>query len=465
MSLVRRSTLSIGGSILLASSMLLGVPDAGGAQEAWPPPAPASLFAPDPEKPLDYREEEVPSPFSSVRMFRVSFASSPEGRATGLLAVPERPGGLSGFLGRVLGRSGRHPAVVVMHGMPGSARGAMEAWGISFAQRGAVVISIDAPWARRGGGLVYTPQDSVEQVQLIRDLRRAVDVLVARDDVDPDRIAYSGISYGGGIGALLVGVEPRLRTAILRVGGAGIVSRVTDAAGQPVEGLAEQTPERQDRWLAAMRPIEPRRFLHGAEGTPVLYMSGRGDPFVSEDDVETLLREAPEPRTVRWYDGGHALTMQADLDMLAWMQEHIGLRTEVAEEPIPPAAQPAESVRDSARVYARWFAAGDADSLWAASHPRLKERYPEMHEEIRDAMERFGADVSGALRPVAERFVWRNDQLQYWQTLEVTETGRQVVLRLVLLSSGTGGIRGWGWSHPERVPAVDSAGPVVWPIG
>jgi hypothetical protein len=45
------------------------------------------------------------------------------------------------------------------------------------------------------------------EVQLIIDLRRAIDLLGGRPDVDPQRIAYLGVSYGGAMGGLLAGDE------------------------------------------------------------------------------------------------------------------------------------------------------------------------------------------------------------------------------------------------------------------
>jgi len=43
------------------------------------------------------------------------------------------------------------------------------------------------------------------------DLRHAVDVLLARLDVDPRRLAYVGSSFGGTRGGLPAAVEDRIR--------------------------------------------------------------------------------------------------------------------------------------------------------------------------------------------------------------------------------------------------------------
>jgi dienelactone hydrolase len=50
------------------------------------------------------------------------------------------------------------------------------------------------------GDLSLTPKDRDEQIQLIVDLRRAVDLLIARPDVNTAQLAYVGISYGAAMG-------------------------------------------------------------------------------------------------------------------------------------------------------------------------------------------------------------------------------------------------------------------------
>jgi dienelactone hydrolase len=66
---------------------------------------------------------------------------------------------------------------------------------------------------------------------VIKDLQRAVDVLRSRPNVDADRIAYVGFSWGGATGALFVGIERRLKAAALVVGHGGQVSHATGPEG------------------------------------------------------------------------------------------------------------------------------------------------------------------------------------------------------------------------------------------
>lgn len=249
----------------------------------------------------------------TVRMYAVSYRSPGGDRVTGLMAVPA--GG------------GPKPAVVLLHGLPGNAQGAMNLLGLDYARRGAVTLAIDAPWVRRGGMPDFTVRDSVEQVQLMQDLRRAVDLLVSRPDVDAGRIGYIGGSYGGAMGALFVGIEKRLRAANLFVPDGGLVAHFTTADGTPLGPLLGATPATRERWLAAMNPIEPIRFVGRSSPTLLLIQNGRQDQLVANDDAEALHAAAGEPKRIIWYDFGHGLGShpQARADRLAFFVEHLGI--------------------------------------------------------------------------------------------------------------------------------------------
>jgi hypothetical protein len=146
----------------VASSCAVARPDFGGAATA----ADRALFAYDVRAPLNL-QKAVESTNNGVEVSAVSFGSPDGGSVTGLLFDP-------------VGRSGLRPGIVLMHGMPGNAR-SMAGHAQQLARSGAVVIAIDAPFARRGGPPVrYSAEDRAEQVQLIKDLQRAVDVLRTR---------------------------------------------------------------------------------------------------------------------------------------------------------------------------------------------------------------------------------------------------------------------------------------------
>ena len=214
-------------------------------------PAPASAltaFAYDRDAAYD-PEIQLLGTEGTVAIHELSFLS-PRGtdRATGRLFVPDGAGPFAGL--------------VLQHGLPGNAEG-MTPYAALLARHGAVVVALDAPFARRGGEpLRFTEADSAEQVQLMTDLQRAVDLLVARPDVDASRLGYVGISYGGAMGAIFVGIERRLKTGVLVVADGGLVTHLTgpEDGGSPFAGL---TCAEQQRWLESMIPIEPIKYEDG----------------------------------------------------------------------------------------------------------------------------------------------------------------------------------------------------------
>jgi dienelactone hydrolase len=288
-----------------ADSCAAGRPDFGGVAT----PAERDLFASNAGAPLNL-EAAVESTSNGVETSAISFGGAGAGRVTGLMFDP-------------VTRSSLRPGIVLMHGMPGTAR-SVAGLGQLLARHGAVVVAIDAPFARRGGPPVqFTSQDRAEQIQLMKDLQRAVDVLRERPNVDGERIAYVGVSYGGAMGALFAGIERRLRAAVLVVGDGGLVSHFT---GPEDAGFMASLPcATRISWLREMAPIEPIRFIAHASPTALLLQNGRADTLVPAADAEALHAAAPPGRTILWYQAGHGLDQQASLDRLDFLRREIGL--------------------------------------------------------------------------------------------------------------------------------------------
>ena len=290
---------------LVADSCAVARPDFGGVATA----ADRNLFTYDVNAPLNL-QKTVESTTNGVEVSAISFTSPDGGSATGMLFDP-------------VTRSSLRPGIVLMHGMPGTARG-MAGLGQQLAEHGAVALAIDAPFARRDGQPVrFTTEDRAEQIQLIKDLQRAVDVLRARVNVDDERIAYLGISYGGAMGALFVGIERRIKAAALVVGDGGLVSHFTGP--EDLNFMAGLSCATRLNWFRGMAPIEPIRFIPNASPTALLLQSGQLDNLVPVADAEALHAAAPQTRAIRWYNAGHGLNQQAMFDRMDWLHQQIGL--------------------------------------------------------------------------------------------------------------------------------------------
>jgi uncharacterized protein len=282
-------------------------PDLGGPATQ----ADLALFAYDANAPLNL-QTAVESTSGGVEFSGISYDSPAGGRITGILVNP-------------VNRSSLRPGIILMHGAPGSSR---DAWltndAQTFAKYGAVVIAIDAPFARRTGpSLRMTKQDREEQIQLMKDLQRAVDILRAQPNVDKDRIAYVGVSYGGAMGVQFAAIEHRIKAAALVGGDGGHVMHTTQPGGLPF--LATLSCATRAAWFREMIPIEPIRFFGFAKPTPLLLQNGRLDEFISEADAQLLHNAAPEPKKLLWYNAGHNLTQQANFDRHDWLVQQIGL--------------------------------------------------------------------------------------------------------------------------------------------
>jgi dienelactone hydrolase len=246
-----------------------------------------SPFAYDRSAPLDFHDYGVVNQNYPIAVHDVSFASPNGGRARVFLVVP--PG------------RGPFPAVIYAHGS-GENRLSMLAEATWFTARGAVALVMDDPFDRDPS--LRTASDARQRaaiVQEVVDMRRAVDVLQSRPFVDPRRIAFVGFSLGARVGALLAGTEHRIRAFDLESG----------------RGASFGT--------AALDELAAIRHAHAA----FLFQDGLHDELVPRAQLEALIRAAPQPKEVRWYDSGHGLNDRSIRDSLAWLAHELGLGSPV----------------------------------------------------------------------------------------------------------------------------------------
>jgi formylglycine-generating enzyme required for sulfatase activity/dienelactone hydrolase len=56
-------------------------------------------------------------------------------------------------------------------------------------------------------------------IMWVKDFSRSIDYLETRDDIDSEKLAYLGVSWGGNMGAIVPAVEKRLKASVLYVAG------------------------------------------------------------------------------------------------------------------------------------------------------------------------------------------------------------------------------------------------------
>jgi dienelactone hydrolase len=147
-----------------------------------------------------------------------------------------------------------------------------------------------------------TNEDRDETIQRSKDLRRSVDYLETRTDIDHDRLAFYGFSWGGMEGAISLALESRFKTAVLADGGCND---------------AKILPEQ-----------DPLNFVPHIK-IPVLMINGRYDFVVPLETCQQpfyrlLGTPAAEKRQVL-LDSGHGMPLTPVFkETLDWLDHHLG---------------------------------------------------------------------------------------------------------------------------------------------
>ena len=139
-------------------------------------------------------------------------------------------------------------------------------------------------------------------IQWAKDLRRTIDYLESRNDIDSDKLAYFGLSWGGRLGGLMVAVERRFKTAIFHAGGLR---------------FQKKQPE-----------VDPFNFVSRIR-IPILMLNGRYDSFfpyeTSQVPMFNLLGTPEEHKSHLVYDVGHVIPRnQLIKESLAWLDKYLG---------------------------------------------------------------------------------------------------------------------------------------------
>jgi dienelactone hydrolase len=144
---------------------------------------------PDADEVADIRGEAVQFPSSSP--FLLTDAGNPElGSPTTATATFFRPADAA--------HGRRAPAVIMLHGSGGVLAAREMTYGRQFAAMGVAALVIDAFAARRDRATSFTERLlNITETMVLADAYAGLRWLSERGDVDPDRVALVGFSYGG----------------------------------------------------------------------------------------------------------------------------------------------------------------------------------------------------------------------------------------------------------------------------
>jgi dienelactone hydrolase len=285
-----------------------------------PAPSP-ELFAYDQAAPLDVRVHARSAGDGYTRV-DLDYASPATGRVPAFLFEPAEPAGAPA------------PAILMLHGVPGN-RGSLSNLATAYARAGVYVLAITGPWARgqpyrATQFLVPAPlfdeHDRAELIQVVQELRRAVDYLRSRPKIDRSRIGFVGHSAGAMTGALLASVESRVRAFVLMAPTSGWVTWLRSHRESMLVGSYDELTEaEQHAWTRSLEPLEATRWIAAARGKLLLFQGGTADRTVAREDLLALYGAAAQPKILRWYEGlPHALGQPAFADQARFLGDHLG---------------------------------------------------------------------------------------------------------------------------------------------
>jgi serine/threonine protein kinase/formylglycine-generating enzyme required for sulfatase activity/dienelactone hydrolase len=135
-----------------------------------------------------------------------------------------------------------------------------------------------------------------------KDYMRSIDYLETRKDIDVNKLAYYGFSWGGVMGAIIPAVENRLKASVLHVAGFGNEK--------------------------ALPEVDQINFITRVK-IPVLMLNGKYDHYFPVDTSQRpffkLLGTRPEDKRQIIYEAGHFVPRNQHIkETLDWLDRYLG---------------------------------------------------------------------------------------------------------------------------------------------
>lgn len=285
----------------------------------------AALTAYDPAAPLNVSEVAEPIALDDgITVHDLAWDSPLGGRVSAWLVLPAG--------------EGPFPGIVYLHGSE-TGRNDFVDEAIAMAHGGAASLVLDAPFSRTGDDqrahLSDFGKPDMERdmtAQAVVDARRAYDVFAERGDIDMERLAFVGHSWGASLGVVLAAVDPRPGSLVLlsgRPSWTGFLRSETDGSIRALHNLYGD--EKWNLYLDTMAPLDAMAEVANVDGDRLYFQYGETDDVVPPE-VASELTDAASGARLDLYDSGHALDDTATADRVAWLVDRLGM------EPIPAAA-------------------------------------------------------------------------------------------------------------------------------
>ncbi|HEY4743007.1 MAG TPA: hypothetical protein VIH76_20595 [Candidatus Acidoferrales bacterium] len=301
--------------ILAAILILAVIAPVAAAQESYAELAKRFEYAAG-TPPLAIKEEGVQDR-GGTKIHDISYASPVSGRVPAYLVVPVS--------------KGRFAAILWGHWMmphsPSANRGEFLEEAVVLAQAGVVSLMIDTPMVRPGFTSEHDPlgpQGPDTERQEVMDLRRGLDLLLARADVDPKRVAYVGHSFNASCGAILDAVDKRPAAFVFMANPVSEADFLTSDAPMVQAFRKKFGDDKIKEYLAKYGWADPGEYAAYLGPSPALFQYATHDEFATVAMEQKYFDMSKGPKEIKFYEATHSLDAAARRDRYEWLKKQIG---------------------------------------------------------------------------------------------------------------------------------------------
>jgi len=226
---------------------------------------------------------------------KVSFKSIHQERIPAMLYIPKKATPASPV-----------PCVFWLHGYSGNKKIDKDILSL-MAYYGYAVMSLDAQYhgeRKKPTKDMYSldlVQNRYAFAQTIIDHRRALDLVETIAEIDSDRIGLLGGSMGAILGALLAGVDDRIKAAVLVGGGGDWAEMIKGSDLKPSDPIRKYLRDNYQLVDRLLGPVDPINLIHRA--CAVQMHHGTEDITVPYATGLALFDRAVEPKEFHSYPG------------------------------------------------------------------------------------------------------------------------------------------------------------------
>jgi len=198
---------------------------------------------------------------------------------------------------------------------------------VALAPAGVISLLPDGPVARPGFVADRTPlneKQTTDMVQAVVDMRRGIDLLFARPDVDKSRLGYVGHSYNAAIGAFLSGVDRRAKAYVLMAG--GLSDEVDMKTREYQEYRQKVGPEKFDAFVAKYWWLDQGKYIAHAAPAFVFMQFATQEKFLTPEHAKQYLKIVSQPNMLKSYEAPHALNADARRDRIEFLTKQLKLK-------------------------------------------------------------------------------------------------------------------------------------------